>query len=130
MSLTQTGWEHIASLLIGDGVKTAYNNNSAYLGVGDGTDAFVNTQQDLTGTNKKRMPMDDSPVSYPTRTANVITFRATFGTGDANFTWNEDGIFNHATNVTDCMLTRAKETLITKTSAVSVVFTKTLTIQS
>jgi hypothetical protein len=126
MSLTQAGWSAIASLLVGDGSVTAFNNGNAYLGVGDSSNAFVNTQTDLqASTNKARKAMN---TSYPSRSSNVITFQSTFATGDANYAWNEDGIFNASTAGT--MLTRAVETLITKTSAVSVVFTKTLTIQS
>ena len=127
MSLTAAGWTAIASLLIGDAVKTAFNNANAYLGVGDTATAFNSAQTDLAASsNKKRIGMDST---YPLRTANVITFRSTFATGDANWAWAENGIFNAGPTGGD-MLTRAVETLITKTSAVSVVFTKTLTIQS
>jgi hypothetical protein len=126
MSLTQAGWSAIASLMMGDGSVPAFNNANARLAVGDSSNAFVNTQTDLqSSANKTRKAMNSN---YPSRSSNVITFQATFATGDANWQWNEDGIFNAATAGT--MLTRAVETLITKTSAVSVVFTKTLTIQS
>jgi hypothetical protein len=125
MSLTQTGWACIASALIADASYNAFDFTHAYLGVGDSSNAFVNSQTDLQGTSKKRVGMDSN---YPSRASNVITFRSTFATGDANWQWNEDGIFNAST--AGQMLTRAVETLITKTSAVSVVFTKTLTIQS
>jgi hypothetical protein len=128
MSLTQTGWACIASALINDGAYAPFNNSNAYLGVGDSSNAnpSPNTLTDLQSvSNKPRAPMV-SP--YPQRAANVITFQSNFGTGVANFTWNEDGIFNASSG--GQMLTRAQETLITKTSAVSVVFTKTLTIQS
>jgi hypothetical protein len=126
MSLTQTGWACIASALINDAAYNPFNNANAYLGVGDSSNAFVNTQTDLqSGSNKTRVGMNPT---YPTRSSNVITFQATFGTSQANYQWNEDGIFNASTG--GQMLTRAVETLITKTSAVSVVFTKTLTIQS
>ena len=125
MSLTQTGWACIASALVNDGSYNPFNNANAYLGVGDSSNAFVNTQTDLQGSNKTRQGMN---ANYPSRASNVITFQATFGTSQANYQWNEDGIFNASSG--GQMLTRAVETLITKTSAVSVVFTKTLTIQS
>lgn len=127
MSLTSAGWTAIASLLIGDAAVTAFNSANAYLGVGDSTTAFATGQTDLqAATNKLRKAMTSG--SYPSRSSNVITFQSTFGTSDANWQWNENAIFNASTAGT--MLTRAVETLITKTSAVSVVFTKTLTIQS
>ena len=125
MSLTQTGWACIASALVNDGSYNPFNNANAYLGVGDSSNAFVNTQTDLQGSNKTRQGMNSN---YPSRASNVITLQATFGTAQANYQWNEDGIFNASSS--GQMLTRAVETLITKTSAVSVVFTKTLTIQS
>ena len=125
MSLTQTGWACIASSLVNDASYNPFNNANAFLGVGDSSNAFVNTQTDLQGSNKTRQGMN---ANYPSRASNVITFQATFGTSQANYQWNEDVIFNASSG--GQMLTRAVETLITKTSAVSVVFTKTLTIQS
>jgi len=52
--------------------------------------------------------------SYPTRTDNVLTFKSSFGSGDANFAWNEWGIFNDASAGT--MLNRKVESLGTKSS--------------
>ena len=105
------------------GSATAYNNANSYIGVGDGTTAFAATQTDLVGTSKLRKGMD---ASYPTTAGNTLTFRATFGTSEANFAWNEWGIFNAASAGT--MMTRKVESLGTKTSSQSWQITTTITV--
>ena len=126
MTLTNVGKEVIAHAITGDiGTGKTYNAfdvTHAYLGVGDGTTAFSATQTNLQGTNKLRKLVD----AAPTFTTATINFVATFTTAEANYAWQEDGIFNAVT--TGEMLTRNVAYLITKTSSVSVVFTKTLTI--
>lgn len=103
---------------------TAFNNANAHIGVGDSSTAYAAGQTDLqAATNKLRKAMD---ATYPTGGANVITFRATFATGDANFAWNEWGIFNASSAGT--MLSRKVESLGTKTSAQTWQFTTTLTV--
>ena len=126
MTLTNVGKAVIAHAITGDiGTGKTYNAfdvTHAYLGVGDGTTAFSATQTNLQGTNKLRKVVDEAP-TFSTATINFV---ATFTTAEANYAWQEDGIFNAVT--TGEMLTRNVAYLITKTSSVSVVFTKTLTI--
>ena len=105
------------------GTATAYNNANSYIGVGDGTTAFAATQTDLVGTSKLRKGMD---ATYPTTSGNTLTFRATFGTSEANFAWNEWGIFNAASAGT--MMTRKVESLGTKTASQSWQITTTITV--
>jgi len=125
MALTNAGRDLIAQAIIGEAI-TAFDNANAHIGVGDSTTAFAATQTDLqAATNKLRKPMD---ASYPQRTGNAIDFRATFGTSDANFTWNEWGVFNAATG--GVMLNRKVEALGTKTSAQSWQITVTDTINA
>jgi hypothetical protein len=134
--LMHGGAAAIWQALIGNGTVTAgqpltyFNNANACLGVGDSTSAAAATQTDLqAATNKLRKAQD---ATFPQHTdgtspANAtITFRATFGTGDANFAWNEWGIFNAATG--GRMLNRKVESLGTKTSAASWVLTVTLSL--
>lgn len=102
---------------------TPFNNANAHIGVGDSTTAHAVGQTDLqAATNKVRKAMD---ATYPTGATNVLTFRSTFGTGDANFTWNEWGVFNSATGGT--MLNRKVEALGAKTNTQTWQFTVTLT---
>ena len=84
----------VADALIGGGTYAAFNNSNARLCVGDSSTAEAVGQTDLqAATNKLRKAMD---ATYPTRSANVLTFRATFSTSEANWAWNEWAIANAA----------------------------------
>jgi hypothetical protein len=124
--------------LVGNGTATAgqnltyFNNANAAIGVGDSTTAAAATQTDLqAATNKLRKAMN---ATYPQHTdgttaaANTITFQSTFATTDANFAWQEWGVFNSATAATGRMLNRAVTSLGTKTSASAWQFTVTLSL--
>lgn len=104
---------------------TAYNNANSHIGVGDSATAAAVGQTDLqAATNKLRKVMD---ATFPSRAAQVMTYKSTFATGDANWLWNEIALFNASSAGT--MLCRALVTSpFTKTSGISVVATYTLTI--
>lgn len=122
MAATNAYRDLLASLAVGAG-GNPFNNANAFIGAGDSTTAFAATQTDLqAATNKLRKAMD---ATFPTLAGNVMTFRATFGTGDANYTWNEWGIFNAASGGT--MMNRKVEALGTKTSAQTWQVTATVT---
>jgi hypothetical protein len=123
MALTNAGRDLIAADIIGEAV-TEFSNANAHIGVGDSSTAFAAGQTDLqAATNKLRKAMD---ATYPQRTNNVVTFRSTFATGDANWAWQEWAVFNASSSGT--MLSRKVESLGTKTSAQSWQMTATLTI--
>lgn len=110
--LTTAGATALLTLLIGGG-GSAFNNANSYLGVGDSTTAAAVGQTDLqAATNKLRKAMDSG---YPQVSAATVTWRATFGTSDANWAWQEWGVFNAAAAGT--MLNRKVTSLGTKTSA-------------
>lgn len=123
--------------LIGNGTATAgqaltfFNNANAHVGVGDSTTAAADTQTDLqAATNKLRRAMD---ATYPLHTdttgtagSKSISFRSTFATTDANWAWQEWGLFNAAT--AGRMLNRKVESLGTKTSSATWVITITLSL--
>lgn len=124
--------------LMGNGTTTAgqaltyFSNAQAAIGVGDSTTAAAATQTNLqAATNKLRKAMD---ATYPTHTDGVVsgaataTYRSTFATGDANYAWQEWGVFNSATDGTGRMLNRKVESLGTKTSAAAWTFTVALTL--
>jgi hypothetical protein len=122
LALTNAFRDFVTSIAAGAG-GTAFNNANAYIGVGDSTTAFSAAHTDLqAATNKFRKGMD---ATYPQVAANVTTFRATFGTGDANFAWQEWGVFNASSAGT--MMNRKVESLGTKTNTQSWQFTVTLT---
>jgi hypothetical protein len=110
-----------------DPCEVAGCQKSATSGAGNGAGAFAVGQVDLQGASKYRQAVDPS---YPTRAANVLTFRGTFPTGQANFDWQEWGVFNTQAQTGGTMLNRKVESLGTKTSAQAWQFTVTLTVQA
>lgn len=122
MAITDAGRNHLVQAGIGAAV-TAFNNANAHIGVGDSTTAFAAGQTDLqAASNKLRKAMD---ATYPSGGSNVIVFRSTFSTAEANFAWQEWGVFNASSAGT--MLNRKVEALGTKTNTQTWQFTVTLT---
>lgn len=109
----------IADAIIGGSSYTKLNNANARLGVGNSTTAFNATQTGLQGGSTAYQAMD---ATYPQRSSNVVTFKATFATGAANFAW-EEVVTDNGTNT----LSRLVTSLGTKTSAASWVLTHTMT---
>lgn len=116
--------------LVGGTTVIAFDNTNAYIGVGDSTTAEAAGQTaESASANKLRKAMDST---YPQHTDGVIVgaasivFRSTFGTSDANFAWNEWGIFNASSG--GRMLNRKVEALGTKASGSTWVLTLTLTL--
>ncbi len=127
MPLTNVGRDHFAVDLVGASV-TEFNNANAHLGVGDSTTAFAKTDTDLqAASNKFRRPMEASFPDVPSA-VNAITFRSLFATGEANFAWEEWGVFNGL--AANTMLSRKVESLGTKTSAQSFQLTVTITVNN
>lgn len=80
-------WDAITGL----GSPTTFNESNSYIGVGDGTTAEDASQTGLQGSNKSYQPVD---AGYPSRSGTTVTWRATFGGTEANFTWNEFTVAN------------------------------------
>jgi hypothetical protein len=107
MPLCNAGLDLIAQLIIGAGTPLSHAN--AYLGVGDSTAAFNAAQTDLQATSNKSYKSVDT--YFPTISGgNQITFQATFGPSDANFSWNEWAIFSGVIS-SGTMLVRKVETI-------------------
>lgn len=123
MALTTAALANIADAIMGGTTFTKFTNAAAHIGVGDSNTTFSAAHTDLqASTNKVRKAMESS---YPSRSTAALTFRSVFGTSDANFDWEEWGVFNASTSGE--MLNRKVEDLGTKTSAVSRQLTVTLT---
>lgn len=123
MGLTNAARDLISTGIVTGTISPAFNNANSYIGVGDSATAFANTQTDMqAATNKMRKAMD---ATYPQQATNVLTFRSTFALADANWAWQEWGVFNAAAAGT--MLNRKAESLGTKASTQSWQFTVTLT---
>ena len=100
MPLTNSGAVLAATLIQSDGPY--------YVAAGDSSTAFLASQTDLIGTNARE-------VASASRSSNVVTYTATFGTSVANFEWLEVGLANASSGGT--LLTRRVVTLPTKTSS-------------
>ena len=70
---------------------THFDSANSYLGVGDGTAEPSASQKGLQGANKFYKRVDET---YPQVNNQSIVFRATFGTGEAAFVWQEFTVCN------------------------------------
>ena len=129
--LVYGGGSAVWDLLIAAGNVTEFDNTNAHIGVGDSSTAAAATQTDLqAASNKFYEPMD---ATYPLHTdgtgtsANAqVTFKSTFETADANFAWQEWGIFNALSS--GRMLNRKVQSLGTKTNSDTWSLTITITL--
>lgn len=109
--LVNVGIQLMLDLLIGAG-GTVFSNANAHVGVGDSTTAAAAGQTDLqAATNKLRKAME---ATFPSRSGQTLTFKSVFGSGDANFDWEEWAIFNAAAAGT--MLNRKVQDFGTKST--------------
>jgi hypothetical protein len=94
--------EFAGNKLLGEGVTAMwnliaglggapFNNANSYIGVGDGTTPASGEQTGLLGANKLYKAVDPT---YPQINAQTITYRATFGSGEAAWAWQEFTIAN------------------------------------
>ena len=108
MAIVTAGANFVAGAVSGH-ETTLFNNANSYIGVGNGNGVFAIGQTDLQGASKLRNGME---TSYPLRTLNVLEFKSVFESADANFVWEECGVFNAAAAGT--MMNRVVGTLGTK----------------
>lgn len=115
-----------------DSTSSRYGSTGAWVHVGSSTTAFTSTQNRLetTSTGLDRFKAMDS--TYPQRTLNVITYRATFTTSEANTPWEEWGIKNTSASAsgTGEFLNRKLDSLGTKASTQSWQITATVTVST
>ena len=110
--LLNEGITELIDLLIG-AAATAFSNANAYIGVGDSSTAENATQTSLqAATNKLWKAMESG---YPTNATQKVTFRAVFGSAEANYAWNEFTVTN-ASDDTGDNLNRKVSAQGTKTS--------------
>jgi hypothetical protein len=110
-ALVNAGINQLTTLLCGGGGVNF--GTGAYLGVGDSSTAGDATATDLlAATNKLRKAMN---ATYPTYgTSQKATWQSDFGGSDANYAWNEFGVFSGSSGGT--MLNRKVSAQGTKTS--------------
>jgi hypothetical protein len=103
-------------------------NAFGHLGVGTDSTAAAIGQTQLNPSVAGSTLIQACDASFPSGpSSQVNTYKATFGTGVANFAWNEAGTFNGTTNGTSRMFNRVTFSTINKTSALSIAYTNTLT---
>lgn len=92
--LLNEGIQLLEDLLIGAG-GTVYSNANAYLGVGEDNTAESPSHTGLQGASLTYKAME---ATYPQRSAQTLTWRAVFASGDANNAWNEFTVVNASTD--------------------------------
>jgi hypothetical protein len=101
-----------------------FDNTNARLGIGDSAAAAADTQTDLqAASNKTYKAMDATYPSAPA--AKQIVYRATFGSADANYVWNEFVLKHNGTGI---CLDRGVQALGTKAPGTTWVATLTLSL--
>jgi hypothetical protein len=86
------GLQELIDIICGLGTPTKWDNSNARLGVGDSNAAESASQTGLqASTNKTFKTMD---TSYPSRTNQTAEWRATFGSSEANYAWEEYTVVN------------------------------------
>jgi len=102
------------------GLSSAVAITSVGVGTGSGAAALTDTQL-TAGAVVQTADLGTS------RTGQVVTITSTFGTGVANFSWNEAGLFNGNVNGTSVMFNRVVIGPFTKSGSVSIVYQTTVT---
>jgi len=128
MGLTSAACSFHATNMIGSAV-TNFDNANAALGVGDDSTAFATGQTQLqaeaNATSALRKGMDTGfPAQDPDAdgSTNKVRYQATFGQAEANFQWNEWGLFNSTTAGGGVMHNREVEYIGEKTNKTTWVF--------
>ncbi|MEU6582804.1 hypothetical protein [Nocardia sp. NPDC046763] len=87
--LTTAGLGRLTALFEGAG-GAVFNNAQAIIGVGSSSTAAVVGDTALGGNGSTTTAYyQGADASYPTQSGGTITVNSTFGTGNANFAWNE-----------------------------------------
>jgi hypothetical protein len=87
--LLNVGINEMWDLITGEvsGSSHIFDNAAAQIGVGDSSTAADPSQSDLQAASNKTYKGMES--SYPLSTSQKVTFKASFGDAEANYTWNE-----------------------------------------
>lgn len=120
--LLNAGIDELWDLLTGVG-GTAFSNANARIGVGNSNTAAVATQTALIGGSTELKGME---ATYPLSASQAVTFRASFGSSEGNFAWQE-WVVDNGSGAAVC-LNRKVTSLGTKASGTTWVFTVTITL--
>ena len=122
MGIVNNGKTLILDMLFGLG-----GSKITSLGVGTDSTPFSVTQTQLNPSVAGSVLIQTQDAGSPSIASLTVTCQSTFGTGVANFQWNEIGLFNGNTNGTSTMLDRIVIGPFSKTNTVSIVAVITIT---
>lgn len=123
--LLNEGIDEMEDLICGTGSPTQFSAANAYLGVGDSSTAASASQTGLQASSNKTYKAMDG--GYPTTVSQVMTFKATFGSSDANYAWEEFTVANGNSDSAKNM-NRKTSSQGTKASGQTWVLTLTITL--
>lgn len=86
------GLQELIDIICGIGTPTKWDNANARLGVGDSNAAESATQTGLQAASNKTYKAMDA--TYPQRSNQTAEWRATFGSSEANYAWEEYTVVN------------------------------------
>lgn len=119
--VTTGGWDRILTLAFAGGGST-YASASCRIGVGTGTAAAASGNTDLAATgsgNRYFAMVDATPTTSAGTAVRRLSVVATFGTGVANFAWNEECIDQGTTTGTAVVATMLNRLVSNQSSKVS-----------
>jgi hypothetical protein len=87
------GLAELIDIICGLGTPTKWDNTNARLGVGNSNTAADPSQTSLQGATKTFKAMD---TGYPQRSGQTAEWRATFGSAEGNYAWEEFTVVNAA----------------------------------
>lgn len=86
------GLQELIDIICGIGTPTKWDNSNARLGVGDSNTAENASQTGLQAASNKTFKAMDA--TYPQRSGQTAEWRATFGSSEANYAWEEYTVVN------------------------------------
>jgi len=135
MPMTQIFRDLLSQLILGTGSSEAFTNAKAQVLVGDSTQTFDPTRNNLgsSGANFAQSSMDASFPDISTSSGGppAMRFRSTFDTSKGNFAWKEWGVRNTSgsgsATSSGILMNRSVVDLGTKTAAQTWQFTGVIT---
>lgn len=130
-NVLQAGWAALLGSIAGTSITTKWSASVGRIGVGDSSTAVAFTQTDLqAATNKYYQLISSAPTINTGSSPATLVFAATFGTGNANFAWNEfitdEGTASNTGPVVAVCLNRGVASMGTKASGQTWTATETI----
>tara|TARA_Y100000310_G_scaffold62455_1_gene57776 strand:- start:657 stop:1154 length:498 start_codon:yes stop_codon:yes gene_type:complete len=122
--LLNEGITALLNLLTGAS-EDAFNNSNSYIGIGDSTTTAAASQTGLSASSNKTYKAMES--GFPSISGQTVSFKSIFGSGDANYVWNEWTVASGNSDSSD-NLNRKVAALGTKVSGSSWTLTVSITV--